>query len=463
MCATATMALAGALAAGACQHVPPRPLSPAATAAALAGRSLDAPELARFVAAALGRAPNVWPPRRWDLPTLTLAALWFQPSLGVARAHAAAAGAAVTTARAWPNPTLALTPEYSTNAVTVPSPWLAAVHLDWTIETAGKRRRRLERARANAEAAGAAVTGEAWRVRRQLAAALVTLAATRARAATLAAEVAADERLVALAAGRERAGAASAAAAAPLRMALLQATTEQATAAAAVAEALSGVAAAVGVPTQALAELALPSGLDDDERLQLLALAPDAARRCALLGRADLRQALAAYAATEAGLALELARQYPDVHLGPGYQFDQGQNKWSVGLSVDLPLLNRNEGPIAEAVAARAEAAAQLLAVQAAALAEVERALARRDGATSRVARELATLAARERELRRAHAALAAGALDRTAVVVFELERTRAARAAAEAESALAQALVDLEAVIEGPPSALPAVVADAP
>jgi broad specificity phosphatase PhoE len=30
----------------------------------------------------------------------------------------------------------------------------------------------------------------------------------------------------------------------------------------------------------------------------------------------------------------EIAKQYPDIHLGPGYQYDQGVNKWTLGFSV---------------------------------------------------------------------------------------------------------------------------------
>ena len=78
--------------------------------------------------------------------------------------------------------------------------------------------------------------------------------------------------------------------------------------------------------------------------------------------------ALADFAASQATLRLEIAKQYPDVRLSPGYQYDQGDNKWSLGLSVDLPVLNRNQGPIAEAKARRSEAAARFNAVQAKAL-----------------------------------------------------------------------------------------------
>lgn len=86
--------------------------------------------------------------------------------------------------------------------------------------------------------------------------------------------------------------------------------------------------------------------------------------------------ALAAYAASQAVLQGEIARQYPNLTLGPGYQLDQGKEKWSVGIGVTLPVFNRNEGPIAAAEASRAAAAANFLAVQNRVLAEVDRAVA---------------------------------------------------------------------------------------
>ena len=450
----AALLVVAGLTTSACQHVPPHPLSVERTAAALDARSLDDPGLARFLATALGQAPPEWPLHVWDLTRLTLAALYFQPSLAVVRTHAALAGAAVETAGALPNPTLSITPEYSVNPMGAVSPWVTAVHLDWMIETAGKRGWRIDRATADAEAARAAITTEAWRVRRELSTALVALAAARRQAAALADEVALDTRLVDLAEARLRAGAASAPDAAPLRFALLQATTDHAAAAAQIEQTETKVAAAIGVPARALAGADLPVGPDDADTRTLLDLAPDLARRRALLERADVHQAVASYAAAEAALGLELARQYPDIHLGPGYQFDQGQNKWSVGLSVDLPLLNRNEGPIAEAVAAREEAAARLVATQATVIAEIEHALARRTGERTRGERLRAVVVDRDANLARARSALAAGALDRASVVAAEVERSQAARAAIDADAALAQALVDLEAAVAGPMNA---------
>ena len=57
----------------------------------------------------------------------------------------------------------------------------------------------------------------------------------------------------------------------------------------------------------------------------------------------------------------------------------------------------------------------------------------------------------RERNLRRTRNALAPGALDRVAELDAEIEHLRAERVAAEAEGAVQQALVDLEAALQGP------------
>ena len=90
------------------------------------------------------------------------------------------------------------------------------------------------------------------------------------------------------------------------------------------------------------------------------------------MNRADLLAALSEYAASETALHLEIAKQYPDVRLSPGYEFDQGANKWRIGLSLELPVLNRNRGPIAEAKAKRDESAARFMALQARVISEIE-------------------------------------------------------------------------------------------
>ncbi len=445
------LVLLGALGAVACQRIPPRALEPERTAAALAARSLEAPEFRVFLETALGKAVGEWPLAHYDLDTLTIAALYFQPDLDVARAHADVVRAAIATAGERPNPTLTLAPELSSNPGTAASPWLAAVHLDWPIETAGKRGHRVRQAEEAGAAARAAVLAEAWRVRRQLSTTLAALAGARCRAAALEAEVAAGSHLVDLLTTRVQRGAAAAVDVAPFRFTLSRSAADLAGAHAERRQLMAQLAAGVGVSEAALVRTSV-EGPPSPPANPLMRLSRDQAVRQALLARPDVRAALADYAAREAALALELARQYPDLHLGSGYQFDQGQNKWSLGVSVDLPLLNQNQGPIAEADAARDEAAARFIATQAHALAEVEQAVARRAGAVEHYGAATATLADREANVRRVRSALRLGAADRIAELTAELERLSAARAACDAEAALQDALGDLEAAVQGPP-----------
>ncbi len=80
-----------------------------------------------------------------------------------------------------------------------------------------------------------------------------------------------------------------------------------------------------------------------------------AARREALLNRADILGALSAYEASQSALQLEIARQYPDIHLGPGYQMDQdGQQVDAPALPGDVARVPSQPGPDCRGRGARA-------------------------------------------------------------------------------------------------------------
>lgn len=80
-------------------------------------------------------------------------------------------------------------------------------------------------------------------------------------------------------------------------------------------------------------------------------------------------------------MQLEIARQYPDIQIGPGYEFDQSEDKWSLGLAVTLPVFHQNQGAIAAAEANRSEAEARVRVLQARIVNELEQAV--RDYQTS--------------------------------------------------------------------------------
>ncbi len=100
-------------------------------------------------------------------------------------------------------------------------------------------------------------------------------------------------------------------------------------------------------------------------------------RATAVRNRLDVLRALEQYRAAQSALQLQVARQYPDVDLGPGYNYEEGAHFIALSLSTVLPLRNHNQGPIAEAEAQRKVAGAQLLAVQSTVIADTDKALRR--------------------------------------------------------------------------------------
>jgi outer membrane protein TolC len=78
---------------------------------------------------------------------------------------------------------------------------------------------------------------------------------------------------------------------------------------------------------------------------------------------------------------LEIGEQYPDINIGPGYNYEEKHSFFTLGLSTTIPVFNRNAGPIAEAEAHGIEASAAFVERQAQAIIRSERALAVYTGA----------------------------------------------------------------------------------
>jgi outer membrane protein TolC len=452
-CAPSVLLLLAALAG--CAGYEARPIDPARTEASLRARSLADPGLRAFIERHAAARATAWPPPAWDLEKLTLAALYFHPDLDVARARVRIAEAAVVTAGGRPNPTVAFGPQYTNPTDFGTTPWTAGISFDVPIETAGKRDRRIERAEHDREAACLALEEAAWRVRSRLRAALVDHVVALDEARLFEDEVRLRAELQALAERRLAVGDASAlevhAARSDLAAARLAARAAEGRVAetrAALAQALGLAAPALDGAPLAMADLAAPPAL--------AALPLAAVQRAGLLNRLDVRKGLAEYAAAEAALRLEVAKQYPDLHVGPGYQFDQGQNHYSLGIGLELPILNRNEGPIAEAEARRAEAAALFLALQADAIGEMERTRARYAGALLELAEASRALAAQEARAGAIEREFAVGEEDRLALDLADVELASARRARLEAAGRAQAALGALEDALERPLAGAP-------
>jgi outer membrane protein TolC len=217
-----------------------------------------------------------------------------------------------------------------------------------------------------------------------------------------------------------------------------------------VGETKAALAAAVGLSVAALqsVDVSWPN-LDTPPSVE--SLSPGEIQRSAVLNRLDLRRSLAQYAAAEAALQLEIAKQYPDINIGPGYAYEEKHSFFTVGFSTTIPLFNRNQGPIAEAEARRKEAAAAFLERQAQIIAKSERALALYAAALEELAEAESLRKLQESQLQIMQQTIRAGADNRLSLENLEIQTWVLARAQLDALARAQRALGELEDAVQHP------------
>ena len=168
---------------------------------------------------------------------------------------------------------------------------------------------------------------------------------------------------------------------------------------------------------------------------------------------------------TDIALQSEVAKRWPQFHVTPGYAWDKSGLRQDtlddtlhdtlhdneLGVSFELPIFNRHEGPIGEALARRKLAGEHLQAVQAQLFEEIERAERAwpqaqqawrdADGADARARQQHA---AQER-------AFGAGASDRSTRLAARLEATEAELMTLEAAYNAQLAFAALESAYRRP------------
>jgi outer membrane protein TolC len=360
------------------------------------------------------------------------------PDVALARAQYGTARAAIRTAGESPNPTVTLAPQ-----IVTPLDWIAGtygVDFDWTFETAGKRSRRIDVSHQQVRAAACRVVDATWKVRAAVRKALLELYAAEKRAGLLADAIAKQGELLKLIDARIKAGAVSHLELAQPRLLLVQLRMQASDAAKFASLARASLAEALGMSTAGLEAAKFSFAAFEDSPGRRIAH-----RRAALTHRADVLASLADYAAAEATLRLEIAKQYPDIHLTPGYQLDAGENKWGLGIGLTLPILNQNQGAIGEAEAKRREAAAKFNVVQTKVLADCDRAAAAMNAARAKLATAESLIAEQERQYETEKRLVAAGEGDKLALLTAEVERAATAITHLDARVELQAALGALE------------------
>lgn len=427
----------------------PAPISTAALLPIFESKSLSNPALKTYIEASTKASVPVWPLAHWDLDRLTLAAYFYSPDLDEARAQAATTQAAVVTAAARPNPTVGLG---GGDSSAPESPYLWNVDVSIPIETAGKRGYRIVAAQQLSEAARLGVGITAWQVRMKVRTALLDYLISKLQVAALREEDRRRSTYVALLEGRVKAGEIGRPDANLATLDLTNTRLALGSALGRVEASRSTLAAEIGLPVTELRGLDLiwPS-LKDLPDPSLPQIQHEAA-----LNRLDLQQALAEYEAEDANLRLQIAKQYPDLQIGPHADHQEGFNNFSLGVSLELPLLNRNQGPIAEAEARRTKVAAHLRTLQANIISESNVADANYRSALEQLHRADADLnSVQARILKAANRSVQRGEEDRLFAESAEIQAAVTARASIDALESAQRALGALEDAVQRPLNSL--------
>ena len=429
------MALPLASTIGGCatQDYRPQPLEPARVAQELGDRRDDDAGLRDFMERH-GYKAEQWPLPQWDLEALTLMAVYFHPDMEVARANLELQRAGKITAGERPNPRGGPLIEHHSAASngTVDTPWSIGLGLYIPIELGGKRDARLARAEQLGEEARLAVAEAAWRVRSRLRQRFVESFAATAASDFNKREFDLRQQEFAMLERRQKAGEAGPSEVSLSHLHLQESRLALDSGYGNIRSTRAALAAALGLPFEKTEDLRL--AFDKLAAGATQALPADAMQQAALQNRLDLREAQARYGAAEATLREEIARQYPDLDLSPGFLWDKGDWIKSLGAMVLLPILNNNEGPIAEAEAKRRLEAARFKSLEADVFAELATARVRFETALTTWKTATSLVEAQSKRLDEVKKLIAYGESDRLTLVESEIELLAAQRAELQAK-----------------------------
>ena len=357
------------------------------------------------------------PFKSWGIDELTASALYHHSKLDVTKAQLALANAQLETASQKQNPTLGGSIARSNQANGDIRPWAYGLNVEIPIETAGKREIRIEEAQHLQAVASIDVADTAWQLRSQIAKDLLRYHENVARQQLLQQEISKHIDIISMLRKRVEVGTLS--------------NTDMLTSKLLLQTKKDALSAETSKNQELIAILAADSGLSLDKFNQLpikpLALETSLNKQTellnanalanlqekALLNRLDIRRSLEKYAAAEAKIKLEVAKQTPDIAITPGFIFDFGDKIWSLGFSSLLNLLNKNTRLIAEATQLREIDGAQFEALQANIIGDLSVANARWLAAQDNLKQAKQQQAAQQAYMQKLNKQFAAGALDR--------------------------------------------------
>lgn len=344
-----------------------KPLQPEVSSQDLLNAS---PEQAGFKQYVTSQMPAAgWPVQRWDISTLTAAAIFFHPALKVVKSNYDVAVADLKVA--------GLKPQVGFNALVSRSnktsdevdPSSNVVGLSIPIVTAGKTEIAQEIAKHQVHTAEIQIGEAAWGLRNQLSLDLIDRAEKQAMLKNIAKLKTVQAAL--LAAYRKRLDAGMIGKSEILTIQLQYDQT---------ASQLQQMQSSLSLVEQKIMH---DAGLSDEQQSKINILSFDmdeplrktnqyksllkssaSIRKQALVNRMDIQRALATYAQAESKLKLQIAKQYPNISIDPGIEFSFGDFIWMLGINSLISTASYNDTLLTQAKQVRENEAAKFYALQ---------------------------------------------------------------------------------------------------
>jgi outer membrane protein, heavy metal efflux system len=287
----------------------------------------------------------------WEPKDLFLTALYYSPVIKTSQNQESEARAAIITAGQITNPTMSFKSGYTANLGLGVIPWILGTAGDFLWETNQRRPLRVAEAELRASSFRWRQSRVAWQVRSAVYSAFIDLQTAKNRSNLALQQITNLQGLQKLLAERVQIGAVAPSDGAAAMIALIQSRIDLVEIISRVDRASATLKLAVGIsvtdPMIPLKQQNIPWSIVKKLPVLINFL------RYALIKRSDLRASLIDFEAVDVALKGQLARQVPNLHLAPSYQWSQEESQWQLGLTSDLPIFNLNEGPIAEARARR--------------------------------------------------------------------------------------------------------------
>lgn len=320
-------------------------------------RNFNDPNLEKFIEKINGKKPQ----KNWGVDNLYLAAIYFNPRMEVVKRELQLAKAGEVTAGQIPNPILSITPGIDNS--NSKGQMYSSMSFILPIETNGKRGLRKNITQFRTQAAQAKIETIKWDIRREILAALISLYSADQKRKTYQEAAATQKTIINIYEQRAKQGQLLTAIASQANIVNLQTQLQLQDSKAIKDKSLVSLAASVSVPVDAVDKISID--FSDIKKISHSDLDLENLRAKTLLNNPELVAALMEYNATHEALKLEIAKQIPDINIGPAYQWDAHDGgKIGLGISLTLPIFNQNEGPIAEAKARREIAAANFNMIQ---------------------------------------------------------------------------------------------------